>query len=107
MKLKNKIAIITGAGRGIGRAVALEFARNGAKLILLDINLKSVKELAQQIKHLGTDVIAIKCDVNKEEEIVKAVKSVVNKHKKIDILVNNAGIFTQKPLFNVKKNGTC
>jgi 3-oxoacyl-[acyl-carrier protein] reductase len=101
MKLKNKVAIITGAGQGIGKAIALEFAQNGAKLVLLDINLKNLKELANQVKHLNTEVLAIKCDVTKENQIVNAVKKVIKKHKQIDILVNNAGIFTQKPLINV------
>ncbi|MFT4304855.1 MAG: SDR family NAD(P)-dependent oxidoreductase [Candidatus Woesearchaeota archaeon] len=103
MKLRSKVAIITGAGKGIGKAIAIEFAREHAKLILLDIDSKSTKEVVEQIKHLGGEAVFMKCDVTKNKQVKTCLNKAIKKFKKIDILVNNAGIFVNDPLEKTKE----
>jgi len=99
MKLKDKVALITGAGRGIGRAISLEFAKEGASVI---INYNKSKEGAEEVKNeiekIGSRSITIKADVSKKEEIEEMVEKILDKFEKIDILVNNAGIISAAPL---------
>lgn len=99
MKLKNKVALITGSSRGIGRATALLFAKEGAKII---VNyLKSKKEAADvvnKIKKIGSDSIVIRCDVSDEKEVNEMVNESIKRFGRIDILINNAGIVVPKSL---------
>jgi len=90
MKLQNKVAIITGSSRGIGRATAILFAREGAKVV---VNYKSNKKAADEVVHLigSKQAISIQADITKEEEVKKLVGETVKKFGRIDILVNNAG----------------
>ena len=98
MKLKNKVALITGSSRGIGRAIALEFAREGAKIIINYVKAeKEAKSAVQEVKKLGSDAIAIKCDVSDEKQVQQMIKDAVAKFGRIDILVNNAGIVYDIP----------
>lgn len=104
--LKNKVALITGASRGIGKAIALKFAKEGAKIIVNYLN--SETEAKNVVKEIGSEAIAIKCDVSKEDEVKNMVEKAINKFGKIDILVNNAGIvidipFEEKTLAQWKK----
>jgi 3-oxoacyl-[acyl-carrier protein] reductase len=100
MKFKDKIVLITGASRGIGKATALSFAREGAKIIVNYHNAeKEANDVVKEISKIGSEAIAIKCDVSKEEEVKKMVSEGVKKFGKIDILVNNAGIVFDVPLF--------
>ena len=96
--MKNKVVIITGAANGIGRATALEMARKKAKLVLVDIDNKSLKKVFEQITHLGREAIAIKADVTKEKDVIKVIKKAKKTYKKIDILVNNAGSMILKTI---------
>ena len=100
MKLKNKIAIITGASRGVGKSTALLFAKEGAKII---VNYSSSKKEASfvvdEINKIGSEAIPIKCDVSKENEVKEMVQKTIEKFGKIDILVNNAGIVFDVPFF--------
>jgi len=98
MKLRGKTAIITGAGNGIGKAVAIEFAREHAKLVLLDIDPITTKEVVEQIQHMGGEAVFFKCDVTKKAQVEKCLAKAIAAYEKIDILVNNAGILVQKPL---------
>jgi 3-oxoacyl-[acyl-carrier protein] reductase len=91
--LKDKVAIITGGGRGIGRAIALRYAQEGAKLVLPDINLEGAEETAKEIKAKGGEAIAIKTDVSDEKSTLEMAEKAVQAYKKVDILVNNAGIW--------------
>lgn len=93
MKLKDKVAIITGASSGFGKASALLFAKEGAKLILVARKESSLKETENEIKKLGAEVISIPADVSSEENIKKIIETSVEKFKKIDIIFNNAGTF--------------
>lgn len=92
MKLRSKVAIITGGSSGIGRATAVLFAKEGAKVIVTaDKNVKGGNETVRLIKAAGREGQFIKCDVTKEADIQKSVRTVLDKYGKIDILVNNAG----------------
>lgn len=91
MKLKDKVAIITGAGAGIGEATAILFAKEGAKICCNSIS-KSALSVSEQIKNFGGEAIFVQADVSIEEEAKRIVEKTIENFKKIDILFNNAGI---------------
>lgn len=93
MELNGKIALVTGSARGIGKAIALKFAHEGARVALNDINDESLKEAAREIQKVGREkAIYKKADVSKSEEVEELTQYVVEKLGVIDILVNNAAI---------------
>jgi 3-oxoacyl-[acyl-carrier protein] reductase len=92
MRLKNKVALVTGGGRGIGRAIVLALAKEGADIVSCDINLENLKEVASEVEKLGRKVLVLKADVSKISEVEEMIKKALDKFTKIDILVNNAGI---------------
>ena len=98
---KNKVAIITGARRGMGRTHALTLAKAGAKVVVSDISLEDCEKVVEEVEKEGGEALAIKCDVTKKSEIEAMVKTVINKWQKIDILVNNAGIVEFKPFLEL------
>ncbi|MDO5656326.1 MAG: SDR family oxidoreductase [Flavobacteriaceae bacterium] len=90
--LQNKVAIITGAASGIGKDTAILFAKEGAKVVVSDINVEEGEKVVQEIKEMGGDAIFIKCDTSKAEEHEKMVQKTVEKFGALHIAVNNAGI---------------
>ena len=92
MKLKGKVAIVTGAGRGIGKAIALAFAGEGADVVVVSRTITKVMETARKLQALGYRALAMKVDVSDREEVENMVSSVIQQFSKVDILVNNAGI---------------
>jgi NAD(P)-dependent dehydrogenase (short-subunit alcohol dehydrogenase family) len=94
MRLANKIAIITGAGAGIGYNTALRFAQEGAKLVLADINRAEVDAAAKRVAELGGEVVAVSGDISKEEDARCISETAAERFGGIDILVNNAANFT-------------
>ncbi len=88
----NKVAIVTGAGRGIGKAVALAFAVEGAKVVACDVNGDSVERVAQQIGGEGQAALAVRADVSKAGDVALLVERALAAYERIDILVNNAGV---------------
>ena len=92
MNLKGKSALITGAGSGMGRAMALLFAQQGADIVICDKDLSSAEMVKVQVSGLGARVIAIEADVSNPEQVNVMVKAAFHEFPKIDILVNNAGI---------------
>ncbi len=96
MRLKNKVAIITGAGQGVGRRIATRLAEEGCLVVVSDINEENAKTVADQINQTETKAIAIKCDVSKKDEVDHLINSAIEKFGKLDILVNNAGIYPFK-----------
>jgi 3-oxoacyl-[acyl-carrier protein] reductase len=91
--LKDKVAIITGAGRGMGKAFALEFAKEGAKLFLPDINLKGADSVAREITTKGGEAVTMEADISKQEDTRKMAEEVIRQYSRVDILVNNAAIW--------------
>lgn len=91
MKLENRIALITGAGRGIGRALAKGFAREGADVTLVARTEEELEQTAKAIRALGRRVLKIVCDVSDSVKVENSIKMVLSEFGKIDILVNNAG----------------
>lgn len=92
MKLAGKIAVVTGAASGIGKAIAVIFAKEDAKVIVSDINIDGVNDLASQIRAEGGCAHAVLADVTKEEDIVNMIDTAVRLYGTVNILVNNAGI---------------
>lgn len=102
--LVNKTAIVTGASRGIGRAIALKLASEGANIILnYRENIKSVEEVISQIKDLGGNALAVQADVSRFAETEKIIKAAVENFGSLDILVNNAGITKDSLLIRMKE----
>lgn len=96
LKFKGKIVLVTGSGTGIGRATAIEFAKEGATVIINCVkNINKGNEVVKEIKKLGGKAFFIQCDISNEKQVIGMVKQIIDRFKKIDILVNNAGITKQ------------
>ncbi|WML51969.1 3-oxoacyl-[acyl-carrier-protein] reductase [Neobacillus sp. PS3-12] len=105
MNLEGKAALVTGASRGIGREIALELARNGANVAVnFSGSEAKANEVVDEIKKLGKDAFAIKCDVSNSEEVATMVKETIDRFGKLDILVNNAGITRDNLLMRMKED---
>ena len=98
--MSKKVAIITGAGQGIGKAIARRLAKDGMNIAIADINLETAQAAADEIaKEFGGEAMAIKCNVSQEEEVNAAVQAVLDRFGTIDVLVNNAGVLSLKKPF--------
>jgi NAD(P)-dependent dehydrogenase (short-subunit alcohol dehydrogenase family) len=98
LRLKDKTAIVTGAARGIGEAIALRFAQEGANVVIVDVDIEEVEKVAREIERKSSQgVLAFKADVSSSADVGQMVKSTLSKFEKIDILVNNAGISMVRP----------
>lgn len=96
MKLKGKVAIVTGGGQGIGRAFSMRLAQEGAKVIVADINKVNASHVEEEIKRGGLEAKAVFVDVSNEQSTLDMANETVETYGKIDILVNNAAIFFQR-----------
>jgi NAD(P)-dependent dehydrogenase (short-subunit alcohol dehydrogenase family) len=96
-ELKNKVALVTGARRGMGKADALALANQGAKVVVTDVDLKECEQVVEEIKKAGGEAMAFKMDVSNKEEVDRVFDQVIEKWGRLDILVNNAGVFLPKP----------
>ncbi|BFM38835.1 SDR family NAD(P)-dependent oxidoreductase [Synechocystis sp. LKSZ1] len=101
MKLKDQVAIITGASKGIGKGVAAVFAQEGAKVVLAANGLKDGEQAAADIRAAGGEALFVQCDVANEEQVKALVQTTVEAFGRLDILVNNAGIGTYKSILDV------
>jgi 3-oxoacyl-[acyl-carrier protein] reductase len=104
LKLAGKIALVTGASRGIGREIALELARQGANVAVNYSGSEAkANEVVDEIKTMGREAFAVKCDVSNAEEVASMVKDTTNIFGRLDILVNNAGITKDNLLMRMKE----
>lgn len=99
--LKDKVVIITGARRGMGKSHALVLAKAGAKIVISDISEEDCQKVVEEIEKNGGESLAVKCDVSKKEEVDNLVKKTIERFGKVDILVNNAGICQFKPFLEL------
>jgi glucose 1-dehydrogenase len=99
MKLKDRVAVVTGAasGIGMGRAFALAFAKEGANVVVCDVNYEGVQERAKEIEQLGKKSLALKTDVSKSSDVSQLIETTINTFGTVDILVNNAGVREEPP----------
>ncbi len=95
MRLKDKVALVTGAGRGIGKAIALAYVREGAKMAICARTGSEVEQTTSEIRDRGTDCLGLVCDVSVEESVASLVEEVEGCFGRIDVLVNNAGVMTR------------
>jgi D-sorbitol dehydrogenase (acceptor) len=100
VRFQNKVVFITGAARGIGKSFAEAFAKEGAKVVIADINIEGANTAAKEI---GSNALAVKMDVTKQDSIDQAVNTVVDQLGGIDILINNAAIFTAAPITEIQR----
>lgn len=103
--LENRVALITGAASGIGLEIARTYAREGAKVVISDINGEQANLAAHKLQQEGFEAIGVKCDVTQEPQFIEAIETVVQTYKRLDILVNNAGLQHVAPIedFPVEK----
>lgn len=102
MRLENKVAIITGGGTGIGKETALLFAKEGAKVVITDINQESGNQTVKDVQEMGGEALYIRHDVSKEEDWKKVAEDTIKAFGKVDILFNNAGIYIIKPVAEIE-----
>lgn len=98
MQLNNRVAFITGASGGMGREMALAFAKEGANVGISGRNMEKLNTLAGEVRGLGRKAVVCRCDVMKNDEIISAIRTTVKELGPIDILVNSAGTFTLKEI---------
>ena len=103
-RLDGKVAIVTGSGRGIGRAVAMAFASEGAKVTIAELDLEPAEEVVNEIKSRGGLAIAVPTDVSNRESVKKTVETTIKEFGQVDILVNNAGILRLNMLQNMTED---
>jgi len=104
IRLKDKVAIVTGAARGLGRAYSLKLAEEGAKVVAVDIEFEGAAQTAREIEAQGGSAIALRVDISDEEDTLRMAEETVKRFGRIDILVNNAAIYygiTRKPFYEI------
>lgn len=99
--LQDKVAIVTGASSGIGRATALALAREGADVVLASRNLSALKEVAREVKALGRQALPIPCDVPQAEQVKSMVAETIERFGRVDILIANAGQYIRAPIIDM------
>ena len=101
MLLSGKVALVTGAAQGIGLACAQRCAKEGAKLILCDVNDRAGQSAARKIEGKGGQAVFVHCDVSRAEDVESAVAAAVKAYRRIDVLVNNAGVVDDAPFLEL------
>jgi len=104
MRLKDKIAIITGGGRGIGESTAKKFAKEGAKVVIVDLNQDDINRTLEDIKADGGEAIGMLVNVTNSEEVDKMISDTVSHYGRVDVIVNNAGITADNTLVKMTES---
>jgi len=99
VRLEGKVAVVTGGGRGIGRAVALGLAREGARVVVAARSTGQVSQVAEEIARHGGEAVAVECDVSQEDAVKAMISEVINRYGRLDVLVNNAGVGNIRPVW--------
>jgi glucose 1-dehydrogenase len=102
MRFLNKVCLVTGGNSGIGKATCMQFAKEGADIIIVGLKTTEGKAVVREIEAMGRKAVFIKTDISKEADIRNAIKKAIAQFKKIDVLVNNAGMMTFTPLTKLK-----
>ena len=97
----DKIVIVTGSGKGIGKAIAIDFAREGAKVVLVSRTEEDLIKVSEEIKSAGSKSLIVKADVSKESDVKKFFKKALKEYGTVDILVNNAAIQVRNNIMNI------
>jgi len=103
MMLPDKIVIVTGASKGIGRAIALRLAKEGTNIVIADVDTDEGEKAAQMIRDMGRECLIVKCDVRNSQEVEEMVEKTMRKFGRIDILVNNAGVSSMSPMVELEE----
>ena len=104
-RFEDKVVIVTGAARGMGKAIAKAFAKEKASVVLVDMNTAAVERIEKEVAALGAQALGIKCDVSNSSDVQTAISRVMEKFGRIDILVNNAGVLhTTRPLEEIPED---
>jgi NAD(P)-dependent dehydrogenase (short-subunit alcohol dehydrogenase family) len=98
MRLKDSVAIVTGAAKGIGWGIATVFSKEGAKVVVVDWDEETGRKTAAEINAAGGDAIFVKCDVSNEDQVKSMIQATLDKYGRIDILVNNAAVGVYMPV---------
>ena len=104
MRLKDRVAIISGAGSGNGRGIALRFAEEGARVVAADLELGAAEETVGLVEDAGGEAIAVRADVSRREQVAAMVEATMEGFGGVDILVNNAGVETLVPLLDLEES---
>ena len=102
MRLKDRVAIVTGAAQGIGKGICLRLAREGADIVAVDLSVERTQSTVEAVRELGRKCTALKADVRIRQEVASVVEKTVGEFGKIDILVNNAGAAAFQPFMDIK-----
>ena len=100
-RLRGKVAIVTGAGSGIGRATAILLAKEGAKVVVCDIDRERGERTAKEILEMGGDAFFVEADVSKSKDVANLIRRTIEKYGRLDILVNNAGVESLASIFDI------
>lgn len=98
MRFAGRVVIVTGSSRGIGKAIALAFAREGAKVVITSRNGKDCDRVAREINNSGSACLSVACDVSRARDVDNLVRQTIKKFGRIDVVVNNAGVYKTTPI---------
>jgi NAD(P)-dependent dehydrogenase (short-subunit alcohol dehydrogenase family) len=97
MRFEDRVAIVTGSARGLGRAIAVALSREGSRIVIVDINPTQGEDVVREIEELGVEAMFVRADVSRRADVDRMVEATLNRFNTIDILVNNAGIHDAAP----------